>query len=206
MCLQGYQITVLFHPSCCDIFLNCPWKDFGIPLNGRVVKSPFSWIIVFPEGLIHANSRQQEQFWDLCLFSNFSFSFKLELHFVLFDNNPCARWAERWEEHCLCLSHCYSSLHADSCCPRGSTEQSDPAPNHCSCSALTYPCQWDLPLLAHKKSLIKYYCGAFVCVTAEPGIVKQAWSEGQPWPAVNLVATGTGEKFCLQEAGGKIWH
>lgn len=25
--------------------------------------------------------------------------------------------------------------------------------------------------------------------------MKPAWSEGQPWPAVNLVAAGTGEKL-----------
>lgn len=43
---------------------------------------------------------------------------------------------------------------------------SDPAPNRCSCSYLTSSCQWDLPLLAHKKSLIKYYCGVVVCVIA----------------------------------------
>lgn len=103
-------------------FPELPLKSFWDPSEWESCKnSPFSWIIVSPEGLIHANSRQQQQFWDLCC-SKFSFLFKVEFRFFLFCCNPWTRWAEHWEEHCMCLSHCHSSLHADSCSPRGSPE------------------------------------------------------------------------------------
>lgn len=93
----------------------------------------------------------------------FSFSSKLEFYFVPLQYNPWTRWVDHWEKCCICLSCSYSSLRAEEVA-RGWL---DPAPNHCSSSYLTSACQWDLPLLAHKKSLIKYYCGATLCVTAQ---------------------------------------
>lgn len=115
-----YFTTVVWHSP------ELPLKSFGDSSEWESCEnSTFSWIIVFPEGSIHANSRQQQQFCDLCFFSKFSFSFKLEFHFVLSTIiHALGELSIGRSTVSACL--CHSSLRADSCCPRGSTEPVGP--------------------------------------------------------------------------------
>lgn len=197
----SYFIAIVWH------FPELPLKSFWVPSEWESCEnSPFNWTIVFPEGLIHENSRQQQQFWDLCFFSKFSFSFKLEVHFVLLHYNPWTRWA-LGGALCMLVSlpffpMCWQLVpqrqHWAGWTLLQTTAAALPSPFHARGTCLS-------ELI--KKSLIKDYCG--LCHSRAP-CSQALWNKlglrDSPGQLLTLQLLALGKSFCLQETGGKIWH